>query len=548
VVKDVNIHVKTTGAGQTRGELAQTARGVKGVGDSAEKTGTRTSRAFAKIKNGIGRLVGPLGIAAIAAAFAGAAVKMAKFFDELKKRTDEAVEQLAGVRQSLEDVFEAAGAFSEQSQAEVTKDVFALLKETSATQAVGVPVINAYMRQFGGLVESGQLSERQYREGLVGMLGYGERHGKEATDDLIALMAGWGMTTPGSQGEFRRTIAAGAQKSGLTDADLIGALGRGMPTVKAMGWTPEEAVTKIAKLASGEVGRKRMSLPGTTLDALMAPQVQNAVDKYAIAEDTVADPRALLAELTKRRQQMDPQAYTRMLVGIYGKEGAAGVHKLISQPRPDISKALAEAAGPEGLAAEQLEEQQSRETLLRLAAKSEATQVQDALKVKRNEQFEKEVRDIGEQYKKKVLRIRRPWRQEMSEWLNLEQKENELAAYAKWVDSLSAIEKRNIEERPGGLGLGAEWGLMTAEERFRALTSSDRVPTKQPVEAAPITPETAPQPSGDVSGKSAAEVLQGIQETLNNMNRPSVNHNYNNSSNYFPRVGPLDRRMFTQVD
>ena len=57
------------------------------------------------------------------------------------------------------------------------------------------------------------------------------------TPELITLMAGWGMTTPEQQGIFRRQIGAVSSKSGLTEEEIIAALGRGAPTVKAMGWT-----------------------------------------------------------------------------------------------------------------------------------------------------------------------------------------------------------------------------------------------------------------------------------------------------------------------
>jgi len=189
-----------------------------------------------------------------------------------------------------------------------------------------------------------------------------ERHGKEATADLISIMAGWSMVTPEQQGRFRRQIAAGAQQVGLTDADIISALGRGMPTIKAMGWTPEQAVETIAVLAARETGRKKMSLPATTLQGLIAPQPSGIEESLvaeaeakgkvtakaeaqikARAEELAQDPQQLLAYLTQKQQKMDQKAFTRLLVNIYGTEAAAGVSKLLIEPRRDIRQTLREA-------------------------------------------------------------------------------------------------------------------------------------------------------------------------------------------------------------
>ena len=339
MAKNINIHIKAKGAQRTKQEL-------DGVGRSAEQMGSKTARAGAWIRNSLGTL----GFAAIAAAIAAAALKVAKFFDELKRRTDEAVKNVEDLRAGYTDLFEAMGAFSEAERKAVTVGVAETLMETGVSKQVGLPVINAYERQFGALRESGQFTEQQYQEGLRGMLTYGARHGGAATPELIAIMRGWGMVTPEQQGAFRRQIAAGAAASGLTDEELINALGRGMPTIKAMGWTPEESVSTIATLAAGEAGRKKASLPATTLQGLLVPQLTN-VAKYGISEEIAQDPRQLLAALQERRGTMDQQAFTRMLTQIYGTEAAAGVSKLLGVPQAGLRATLAEAAGPSGVAA-----------------------------------------------------------------------------------------------------------------------------------------------------------------------------------------------------
>lgn len=367
------------------------------------------------------------------------------------------------------------GAFDEKSRKRVSAGAVSLLKKTSVSTQIGLPISNAYTRQFKGLVESGQLTEQQYQQGLEGILGYGERHGKEATPDLISLMAGWGMVTPEQQGAFRRQIAAGAQASGLTDAELIGALGRGMPTIKAMGWSPEQAVLTMATLASGEVGRKKMSMPATTMQALMAPQVAN-FEKYGIPEALGQDPQQLLALLTMKQGQMSQEAFIQMLTRIYGMEGAAGVSKLVSKPRADIGVALRFAAGPRGAAAERAEEATSRKTMERIEAKTDAKVLEYQLDVTQREMYKEKVRRIGDEERKRRRR-RTPTRQWLREFFTIgENKEKEDLAYDIWADEdIPEARRRKLRDAVDKFGTPFVserqlWDGMSPQERFEALT------------------------------------------------------------------------------
>lgn len=468
--KDVNIHVKTTGTRQTKQEL-------EGVGRSAEQMGSKTSRAANWIKDGLKALIGPLGFAAIAASLAAASAKVAKFFDELKKRSDEAVRDNQTLRNSFTALFEAMDAFDERSRQQVTKDVAALLKETAVSKEIGLPIINAYTRQFRAMVKSGQLTEEQYQRGLRGMLGYGERHGGAETAELIALMAGWGMVTPEQQGAFRRQIAAGAAASGLTDAELIGALGRGMPTVKAMRWTPEQAVATIATLAAGEVGRQKMGLPATTLQGLLAPQETNLA-KYGISAK--ATPQEILTQLQQMRGQMSQQAFMTMLTDIYGTTAAAGVSKLLTAPRGGISEALALAAGPEGIRLEQEEERVSRQTLERRDARAKARVMEEKLDVTLKEQYEEDIREIGEEIRKTRKRRKpiRQWLEDLRTWG--EEKEKEYAAFRAWYENLPADEREKfLTVWREGVGTPFDvWRYgFTPEQKYESLVSG-RMPAQ----------------------------------------------------------------------
>lgn len=434
MAKEVNIHVRAKGTQQTKQEL-------DGVGRSAEQMGSRTSRAAKWITDGLKSLIGPLGFAAIATALAAAAVKVAKFFDELKKRSDEAVRSLQNMRREFESLFEAMDAFDERSRQRITKQTAALLKETAVSKEISLPIINAYTRQYRDMVKTGQLTEAQYQQGLRETLGYGARHGGAATTELVAIMRGWGMATPEQQGIFRRQIAAGAAASGLTDAELIGALGRGMPTVKAMGWTPAQAVETIATIAAGETGRKRASLPATTLQGLLALQEANLV-KYGISEQVT--PQQLLMQLQQKRGQMTQQAFTTMLTDIYGTEAAAGVSKLLTAPRRGIREAITQAATAEAIAAEQEEERTSRATQERRDARAKARVMEEQLDVTTREQYEEDVREIGEAARETRKR-HRPTRQWFEDFFTFgEEKEKEYAAFRTWYENLTSDEKEKF--------------------------------------------------------------------------------------------------------
>jgi len=489
MAKNINIHVKTRGAHQTKRQLDEVGRGAKRVGSETEKMGAKSSRASKWITAGLAKIAGPAGILAVIAAMVTAGTKVAKFFDNLKSQLDESISKIQALRAEFEGLYEAKGAFTEEGRAAVTKEAVSLLKETRVSKQIGLPVIEAYERQFGGLVKTGELSKEAYAQGLKGMLGYAQRHGGAATPELIALMRGWGMATPEQQGVFRRQIAAGAATSGLTDAELITALGRGMPTIKAMGWTPTQAAETIAVLAAGETGRKKASLPATTLQGLLAPQLAN-IEKLGISEEIGRDPQKLLAHLAVMRGRMDPKAFSQMLTQIYGTEAAAGVYKLVGAPRGGIRGALAQAAGAEGLKAETEEERTSRETLQRITAGGEAAALEESLNRTREHQYRREIRRIGAEKQRALAEYEEPVWQYAREVLTIgKEKEKEQAAIRAWVEQLSP------EERVALLGeyreplmseydaLRAAWKAKTYEEQYEALVGTP--PT--PVGAGPVT-------------------------------------------------------------
>jgi hypothetical protein len=443
MAKDVNIHVKTTGTQETKQQL-------EGVGRAIEEMGAKTSRAASWMKDAFGAIGG----VAVLAAIAAAAGKISQFFDNIKTRADEAVRKVQELRSAYQDLFEALDAFDEKSRQIITKKTNLLLQQTATPQAFGLPIINAYTRQFGGLVKSGQLTQGQYDQGLKEMLGWGVRHGGGATPELITMMAGWGMNTPQQQGEFRRMISAASQATGLTDEELIDSLSRGMPTIKAMGWTPQQALETTATLAAGEVGRKKTAMPAAVFQALMTPQLTD-IKKMGIPEKIAEDPRQLLAYLEVKRGQISQKAFLDMLIKIYGGEAAPGIFKLLGAPRGDISDVLRQAAGPEGIKAEQREEIARKTTLEGLDAATKAKVTQIELDITKNEEYMKMVREIGAAEREK-RRLRHPWWQWIREiyfpgigggilQVNVpEEQQKEDAAYRDWLKNLTPEEKRQI--------------------------------------------------------------------------------------------------------
>jgi len=484
MAKDINIHIKTKGASQTKQQLNGVGKSAKQVGDDTQAMGKKGQEGSNRFVNGLKRIAGPVGFLAVAAAIAKTAKKVAEFFDVIARRSDEAAEQLYAVRSQFEGLFEAMNAFDEKARKAVTVNAAELLKKTRVPASTGVPVIEAYARQFSSQVESGAITQEQYDQGLEGMLGYAARHGGSATPDLIALMAGWGMTTPESQGVFRRQVATAAANSGLTDSDVISSLGRGMPTIKAMGWTPEQALETVAVLARGETGRKKMSLPATTLQGLMLPQ-ETGLEDYGISPELAGNPQQLLNTLASRRQTMSQSDFTQMLTSIYGVEASTGVYKLLTAQRTGVRNALGFAAGDEGLAAEQQEEMTSRETKERERAATEAEKTLIDLIARDREWYESEVRSIGESYQKR-LQIEEPKRQWIKEFMEPgNEGEKTAAARRRWQDSLSEQERQKIlDEYDNPFQIDAPfneaWKDMSPRERHTALTTESH-PSAPPV-------------------------------------------------------------------
>jgi len=475
MAKDINIHVNARGTRKAKAGLDQTARGAEKLGKSVEHSGGQAARGGSRIMSMLGKLAGPLGFTAVLAAVGMVAGKIGSFFQALHDGIDRAVTKLAALQSGFEGLFEAMGKFDRVGRAEVMKDALELLKTSAVSKDIGLPVIEEYTRQFAAHVESGQLSRQDYGKGLEGMLGYAARHGGTATPELIQIMAGWDIVQPAEQGAFRRMIATAAGKTGLRDSEVISALGRGMPTFRAMGWTPDQAVEAVAVIASAATGRQKRTLPAAAIAALGAPQ-EAAVKEMGLPEELAESPRALFNYVQQAAGTMPHEQYYSMLTKLYGTGGASGIYALVAGNRTEIQKTLRQAAGPGGIETEALEESQRKGTLPALEAVTRAEKNLMLLRRKSPHWYQKEIRDIGQAYQKEVLEVEEPIRQYFREMIQLKPFEPEYAAKRKWFESLSDKERKQMSRYPGLVT--QIWDMMTPQEQYESLTGNQKIPVR----------------------------------------------------------------------
>lgn len=466
----LNIEAKISGAQDSKQRLDELKRAARELGDETQQAGKKGEEGASKMAAGFGRVLSLLGAGGLIATIAQAARAVAEFFDTLNRRIDEAVQKLGTLRQGFEDIYEARGAFDEASRQRIAEETTRLLRDTSTTKEIGLPIVNAYERQFRGT-----MTDEEFNKGLRQSLSYGQRHGGAATPELIALMKGMGINTAEAQGAFMRQIAEGAARSGLTDAEVITALGRSAPTIKAMGWTGREAIENIAMISAGETGRMKASLPATTIEALGNAQGGN-LGAYGLDAGLADDPKKLFEAVRLKGQGMTAEQRYKMISDVYGSAAAPGVSKLMSGDRGTIRSRLDWAAGPGGAAAEQAEIRNYLDTLEARDARAKAAADLERLDVTTPEQYREDVREVGRAHKD-TLRRREPVQQAFREYKTPETMQDDDAAYFKWYDSLSAEERKEIYFRHRNEALKGpaapyrrEWESYTPQQRYEKLT------------------------------------------------------------------------------
>jgi hypothetical protein len=487
MAKDVNIHIKATGGAEAKQQL-------EGVAGAAQKTGTGVQDMGAKalvgsgwVQKALSFLAGPLGFAGIAGAVAGVTIKIAHFFDEIKTRSDEAVQQVQKIREAYKELFQVMDEFSEKGRQALTLETLSLFQKVAITKEEGLPVVSAYARAFQPVLKRGEITKPQYDQGLEQMLRYAGRQGIAAIPQMIDIMAGWGMVTPQQQGTFRRMVTEASQAAGLPEEQLVGAIGKGMPAIEALGWTPEQAIIETAIIArTQKTPRQRAIMPGMLFEAIMRPQIPKELEKK-IPKEIQEDPARLLNWIRQQQAIMPQKEYRKLLTGVYGAEAGLGFYSWITARETGLGRIIPEAAGPAGEAREDIAERLRQETSEAITARAKAaTEISKTKRQTTEREMRTEVRKRGIETEERLMDeypIRRQL--EKSAFLIGKAEIIQEAAAAEWWDNLPPEEKEKIEAEyrqryPLKIiklkEYGAaywKWRQMTTTQRYEALTSPE---------------------------------------------------------------------------
>jgi len=515
MTKPINIPLKATGAEEAKAKLDGVAASAKGIGDAASQTKTRGERAFDWVKQGLASMIGPLGFAAVAGVIAGAAMKVAHFFDNIKKLSDEHIEKIKQMRVAYAELFEVLDAFDEKSRQQVTAEATRAFKKAAITEAEGLPVYTAYERQFQPKVKAGEMTKAEFEAGRQHALEYASLYGGPATAELVRLMAGLKINRPEEQAKFGRMVTAAGGAAGMTHEETVQVMQRSMSKLQMMGWSPQKSLEMLMTIAAGETGRQKTVLPTATVEALEMTQITDEQKRqYKISKAGAENSRALFEELAAKQGAMPKEAFNKMLIDIYGNQAAIGISKLMREGIEAQHRAVEEGIGPSGIKKEVEGLPAKKEALEGMTAITEGTIKEILQPFKKQQAIENEIRRIG-QAEMERRRIEEPLEQKWQEVQDLGQmeKRKENAAREYWLRKMSPQERKETEDylqtykRPiENRGFYYQefyttekdfWYQMTPEEKYQALTGEGpTVPErfkKQPVKPK-AAPQAAPEP------------------------------------------------------
>jgi len=445
MAKDVNIHIKATGGAEAKQQLEGVADAAQKTGSGVQDMGTKALIGSGWVQKALSFLAGPLGFAGIAGAVAGGAIKIAQFFDEIKTRSDEAVLKVQEIRGAFAELFAVMDTYSEKSRQVLTLETTALLQRTAVTQQVGLPVVTAYARAFQPSIKRGEITEPQYQQGLEQMLRYAGRQGAGAVPQMIELMTGWEMLTPQRQGEFQRMLSAAAKEVGLSEEDLATALGKGIPAIKALGWTPEQAIIETAKIAATQAApRARATMPANIFEAIMRPQIPKEFERK-IPKEIREDPAKLFNWIRQQQRILPQKEYQKLLQDFYGGETGLGMFGWTTARGIGLERIIPEAAGPIGIAEVARAEVERQKTMEATVTKVETSGRYRRLETIREEkEMGARLREMGQI--EQELR-EHPIRQKRIELLTIgKEAEKEEILYARWLETLTKEEKLAYEK------------------------------------------------------------------------------------------------------
>jgi len=593
MAKDINIHLKTTGTERTKQQLSGVGKSAERVGDSTQQMGTKTSRAAGWMKSALSSLAGPLGFAGLAASAVMAIRKIIAAIDDMKKAVSEAVGNLAQQQRAAADLFEAFETWSPEQR----KEVIALTRRVQTV--TGIPfegakqILEMYKRAFG------QLNEQAIEQ----LAGYWQLHAQEATPELIRWMGAEGIETPERQGAILRMISTVATESKLRDPELIRGILRYTTEFRQMGWSPEETIANVGKVMAGLSQAEARRAMGGLVEGIKTLTEEKALEMGAPAEVAVSE-RQRLEWARKRMVEMPLAEQTRFAQEAFGKTYAAYVTKFLVKPyKPEALEAVRYAVTPEAA-----EEERQRVFAVRKTAEGLAGQL-DVL-VSQQQAQEAAIRRVGEKYLN-YLRYTDRVRYELIKAFP-EEMEKEVAAEELWrtlmppgkmvpqflgqygptkeVEIKPSWRELPLEQRLIDLRMALQRLLEQAREQAAAQTRGEPAEVKLPAEpdeqkllelrialerlkrkqkqereraaakaraAEPeeLETEEGPPPRGIPTETRAPEVqalhpapVAGPAELELPERTVTVNHNYDNSIKYYPRVGDdLVGPRYTQI-
>jgi hypothetical protein len=320
---------------------------------------------------------------------------------------------------------------------------------------------------------------------------------------MIELMAGWGIITPEKQGAFRRMVTEAGKEVSLPEEQLVGALGKGMPAIKALGWTPEQAITETAKIAATQAApRARATMPANIFEAIMRPQIPKEFERK-IPKEVREDPAKAFEWIRQRQGILSSKEHLKLLQSFYGAETGLGIYSWLTARPTGLERIIPEAAGPAGMTKETTQEQERMKTISSLAAESQNVAAQMDLQVEKDIDAQRRTRELGRAYRDVLLRDKkRKFRHQMIEPMG-ERYQEEYAAYRLWIENLTPVEKAKItsqwqkEGKPGLLDFeGIRYPTDIEEIPFKAMWR--RMPWEEIAEQTNVAGQRQIQSSGPV--------------------------------------------------
>jgi hypothetical protein len=463
--KDVNIHVKTTGTQQSTGELNQVAQ-------ATEEMGAKSSRAAGWLKEAFTALIGPLSIGIVAGFIVAGVRKIISAFDDMKRATAEAVQNMASLQRSAGSFFEAMDAYSSKNRRAALAQARGVQAATGLPFEASMQLLEAQKRTFGEIQPAATEQFAAYQ--LVHAMP------SSAITDLVRWMGASGIKTTDQQGRIMRMISTVAKKSNLQEEDIITAISSRSERFRAMGWSPEQTITNIGKALSGVSPAESGKAMRGMFEALESFDEAKAREMRAPPQ-IAKNEQARLEWLKTKAAGLPLERRIALLRQAFGPSYPY-INKMIFEPTsPEMQKALEYAASPEAAQEEQKRAAEYRGTAEVTLEQAKGGAGLFELNVSRKEELKTAIREYGKQYLEYIRRADRLKYEKLQ--LLPEEYRYERAALELWQQIQPEIMVETpalgLPGMPGGIPAGRHlekpgWGNLTEEERLAGVEQAAR--------------------------------------------------------------------------